>query len=71
MNPKNKMMRGEKFKHGGVLWDGHGMGTLMVIDDVAADKRIRMNSEVYGAILCSYSAKHYNTDGMVLHIFCK
>ena len=42
--------------------------SLLFVNDVAADRSVRMNSEVYRAILSvSYLAKGYKTDWMVLH----
>lgn len=43
-------------KHGGdcIAMAAHGIGSLVFIDDVTADKSIRMNSEVFKAILSAH-----------------
>ena len=59
-----------KYGGGSVATRSHvadnAMGRSVFIDDVTADRSIRMNSEVYRAILCSHSVKCFKTERKAL-----
>ena len=46
---------------------GRTVSLFIDIDDVAADRSIKMDSEVYRSMICSHSDKCYKTDTTELH----